>query len=870
MPMYRAYYKILIVLVALMFWPSITSLAQAPSPVTGRAAPQADKDYEQWREAQGNLLATGVSRIRALPGYEVELLRSAGSDEGSWISMEFDPKGRLYIAKEGTWDKKPGILRFTLPESDEQIQVETINDTIQEARGLLWAYDSLYIQCNGYNGDQPSGLYRMRDADGDGELDQPQLLHRAKGGGHGLNDLALGPDGYLYLIQGDQSDLPEDWNPAQSLVRNNGYDRLMNANGKVNVFKPGEPPFGGRLIRTDRDGKLWQVVAAGMRNPYGIDFNADGEMFTYDADMERDIGLPWYRPTHVVHLISGADYGWRRGTDHMPLYSPDRPPVTCEIGLGSPTCVKFGTRSNFPKKYRDALFILDWAYGRIIAIHLTPDGAGYTGEAELFIDGRPLNVTDLDFGPDGAMYFITGGRGTQSGLYRVRHVDESGVSSESGAPESQAAKLRALRHRLEAFHGDSPTPDPSPNGRGSVEQALDFAWKHIGHSDPSIRHAARIAIEAQPLHLWWERVYRDIADPAIAANGLLAFARKAPPSMNFLVLGAVGLLQYEDMTEDQKRTVLRAIELSLYRTGQPEEYLREIVLGRLHEMYPARSTAMNRYLSELMLNLDGPQRIFNFFDTTLELADASQAQGDKVHFLNILRHITYEWTDVQESRYLQQLSQVRNMRGGSAYAPFIRTLIKDAMPRLSEANRRVAESLLNQPNTAGKEMPTNLPRPFVKVWTMQDLEGRLESSVDQVDVERGRRAFLAVGCQQCHRKGDVGTLVGPDLTQVGARFSRRDILAAIIDPSAAIDEKYQVHVVTTRDGKVHAGQLVSEDNETITLGLDAELTEHQTIEKSRITSQQRSPISPMPVGLLNTLKSEEILDLLAYLVAQER
>ena len=85
----------------------------------------------------------------------------------------------------------------------------------------------------------------------------------------------------------------------------------------------------------------------------------------------------------------------------------------------------FGSRSNFPRRYREALFILDWAYGRILAVHCLPHGAGYLCDAETFLKGRPLNVTDLDFAPDGSMYLITGGRKTQSALYRIRYTGET-------------------------------------------------------------------------------------------------------------------------------------------------------------------------------------------------------------------------------------------------------------------------------------------------------------------------------------------------------------------------------------------------------------------------------------------------------------
>ena len=55
-----------------------------------------------------------------------------------------------------------------------------------------------------------------------------------------------------------------------------------------------------------------------MRNPFDIAFNHDGELFTYDADMEWDIGEPWYRPTRVNHIISGAEFGFRNGSAKWP------------------------------------------------------------------------------------------------------------------------------------------------------------------------------------------------------------------------------------------------------------------------------------------------------------------------------------------------------------------------------------------------------------------------------------------------------------------------------------------------------------------------------------------------------------------------
>ena len=172
------------------------------------------------------------------------------------------------------------------------------------------------------------------------------------------------------------------------------------------------------MIRTDPDGKQWEVFCSGLRNPFGLAVNPEGDWFTYDADAEFDMGTPWYRPTRVVQLLSGADYGWRAVTGKWPPYfidHPDNAMPTLDIGKGSPTSVLFATDAKFPEPYRRSLLILDWTYGRILAVHMSPRGAGYRASAETFLQGRPLNVTDLAIGPDGALYIVTGGRKTQSG-----------------------------------------------------------------------------------------------------------------------------------------------------------------------------------------------------------------------------------------------------------------------------------------------------------------------------------------------------------------------------------------------------------------------------------------------------------------------
>src|SRR5690606_25110126 len=112
----------------------------------------------------------------------------------------------------------------------------------------------------------------------------------------------------------------------------------------------GVPAPGGTVIRTDTRGSFVEVVAGGFRNPYDFAFNSDGEMFTFDADMEWDLGTSWYRPTRVLHVTPGGEFGWRSGWAKWPEYYIDSLPAMIELGGGSPTGVEYYDHFMFPER----------------------------------------------------------------------------------------------------------------------------------------------------------------------------------------------------------------------------------------------------------------------------------------------------------------------------------------------------------------------------------------------------------------------------------------------------------------------------------------------------------------------------------------
>ena len=798
-------------------------------------------DYNQWKEAIETRRATAARHVTAIAGFEVDLLRTATKAEGSWVSLEFDGQGRLLIGREG-----PGILRLTLPKRRPgRTRVEVVNDELNECRGLLWAHGSLYANAN-----NSKGLYRLRDTTGDDQFDEVTLLRKTGGGvGHGRNSIALGPDGFIYLTHGNDVRLPEDFAPGpMSAYRSFERDQLLPCEWNRVMFNQGIRPPAGHVIRTDRDGKRWELVAGGFRNPYGLAFNRDGELFVFDADMEWDEGSPWYRPTRVNHVVSGGDYGWRQGTDKWPAYFPDSLPGNANIGLGSPTAIAFGTGSNFPALYRDALFILDWAYGKIFTVHLVPEGASYRGQAEEFVIGRPLNVTGVDFGPDGAMYFVTGGRRTQSGLYRVRYVGGEPQSSLGQAATGEAKRARELRRRLEQFHS-----------RRSIE-GVGLAWEHLGNDDHWIRHAARVALENQALE-HWELPALTESNTKKALSALMALARSSDPKVQSQIFDRLNDLPWEGLPVQWQLVALRTYQLAFTRMGGGRPGDRNPIIKKIVTA-SEKSAEVRMEVSRLLIYLKAPGIIPGLLNYVVDAASPEE----RLFYLFHMRHIGDGWTSPHRRAYFAWLKKMIEVRGEPHYKMYIKHIAADALAKVPPGEREPFAALFEPEAKPLAPEPERLAkRKVVHPWAMTDFANP-GVGLGKRDLANGRRVLKTAACLACHRFGGEGLFVGPDLTAIGARFDARAILESIVEPSRVVDDKYRNVAITTKQGELIAGRLVAERDKSLLLAPNPyQPTLTREIQLSAIATRNDSTFSPMPVGLLNSFSREDILDLLALL-----
>ncbi|MDA7525930.1 heme-binding protein [Verrucomicrobiales bacterium] len=658
------------------------------------------------KNSSAGVTASSKSKATVHPkGFQVEMIYDVPKGEqGSWVSMAIDEEGRLYCSDQG--DK--GIYRVTMADQGEP-KVERLPLEITGAHGLLWAFDSLYVCVNGGGvAGRGSGLYRITDSNSDGELDEITALRKMQGGGeHGPHAVVLSPDGEsLFVLGGNHTKPPAP--ESSSVVPNYAEDQLLPRSPDARGHAASIRAPGGWIAKTDPDGEAWDFFCSGFRNQYDIAFNSDGEMFTYDSDMEWDSGMPWYRPTRIYHCISGAEFGWRTGTGKWPAWYPDALPPSLDIGPGCPTGVMSGRGAKFPAKYQNAIYAFDWTYGTIYAIHLTPQGSTYAATKEEFVTGVPLNVTDGVIGKDGNFYFAVGGRGTNSALYRVSYRGNAPTELANGSNKLGWTE-RNIRHELEKFHGRVDS------------KAVDAAWPSLGHNDRFIRYAARTAIEHQPVSEWRERALNE-PNPQARLTALLALARQGEKSDQPALLNQLSRLPLADMPEAQQLEAHRVLSLCFIRMGRPAPELAKAFTEAILPYYPAATDALNREFVAMLVYLNAPEVVartvplldqdavsleeIEFDDALLNRSRGyggtflkqkeSNPQRQQIHYVYALKNATEGWTPKLRKDYFTWFAKARNFKGGASFEGFIENFRKESLEKISDPAERAAMDALSK------------------------------------------------------------------------------------------------------------------------------------------------------------------------------
>ncbi len=857
----------------------------APAPAETQKKAQGDKAAKAKEKpkkpdavgpAIGANVATPVSNIKVPKDFKVELLYSVpGGDQGSWVNLCTDDKGRIYAS-----DQYGGLYRFNPPATGQALKPEDVQKVpadIRGVNGMLFAFGSLYLGVNDYEKKIPSGLYRVTDSNSDDMPDKVELLREFDSGSdHGVHAVVPTPDGKgLYLITGNNAVLKEGTvagTAASSPVAKLWGDdhllpRMPDGRGhNRHVMAPG-----GIIYRVTPDGKQFEIFASGFRNIFDAGVNRDGELFTYDADMEYDFNTSWYRPTRVNHVVSGAEFGWRNGAGKYPEFYYDNLPATLNIGPGSPTGTTFGYGAKFPAKYQEAFYVLDWSWGKIYAVHLKPEGASYTATKEEFVTGGPLPVSDAIIGKDGAMYFTIGGRRVQSGLYRVSYTGKEDTSLVSPVQTRTAITKdegdRNLRHSLEAFHGKQ---DP---------KAVTTAWQNLSHKDRFIRAAARTALEHQPVAEWESKALSE-TNATAQLEALLALTRVTGVctthraadhvvnnAMRDKLWAALLKHDYTKLTPEQRLAYVRLTEIVLHRLGNPDDTTVAAIIAKLDPSFPADTFEENWLLIETLAYLQAP----NTAAKGMALIATAESQEPQIEYARSLRMLKTGWTKELRTQQLEWFLKAANYKGGSSFAIFIDFIRKDSLATFTpEETTQFAELIAKKPVI--KSAMENVGAMFVgrtpTMWTLDELSAATKTGLKNRNFDNGRKMFGAAACFACHRFGNAGGMTGPDLTGAGGRYSPHDLLDQIMNPSKEINEQFAPIVVTKNNGDMLSGVVVNLSGDGVTLNTDlSDPNQRVNVDRKEVKSIEPSKFSPMPMMLMNMLTKEEILDLVAYVLS---
>ncbi len=822
-----------------------------------------------------------------------DLYQPSENEQGSWVALAQGPNDIIYAC-----DQYGKIYYFNAPAIDQELKPEDVHALdldIGEAHGMMWAFNSLYVAVNKrWKDDVPdeeengSGIYRITDNNHDGQLDKVEMLLKLDGAGeHGPHSFVLSPDGKeIYFIAGNHTLVPDVVKENSRLPTNWGEDNLfkpyLDARGHANDIKAP----GGWICKFNPEGTDWELISAGYRNPFDMAFNEDGELFAYDADMEWDIGMPWYRPTRICHVTSGSEYGWRTGSGKWPAYYPDALPAVHNLEQGSPTAVLSGAELDFPGSYKNGIFVMDWSFGTLYFADLKPEGSSYTAERKEFLSGTPLPLTDMIAGADGNLYFASGGRRIDSHLFRLRYTG-SDSKARQAVVDSKTEELRKLRQSLEKYHSEV-----SPEG-------IPIAWANLDHEDTHIRYAARIALEHQPVDQWFNKFLAEKESTKII-EASIALARQADKSMQSKILKKLSSVTLEAQSAQHQLNMLRSYELLFIRMGEPNTAEKNATARKLKSYFPHASNEMNRELGQLLLYLDTDgitEGLVALLDkhtkegTTLskdflsqEITERSEQYGplireildkmppsEAIYYGVLLSHADKGWTKEAREKYFNWFYDVLNSKGGLSFKPGMENIRLAAMKNVPDDEKEYFQEMsgVYSPSTAIAELPQPIgPGNEYGGREIGQMVWGDELADYQVDYEKGKRAFQAGMCILCHRMRGEGAAVGPDLTQAHTKFNNYEMLFATYSPNDEISDQYANTLFHLKDGKKISGRIKSENDGTVIL-MPNPFNESYTVDvaKEDINKREPSPLSPMPSGLLNRLNPKEIKDLFAYMKA---
>ncbi|MCE9594700.1 MAG: HEAT repeat domain-containing protein [Planctomycetes bacterium] len=346
----------------------------------------------------------------------VEMFRKH-ADDFSWFTKDSD---RVRLLRDTDHDGKADAA--TVFADDFFDPASGIGAGLLERRGDVYFTDI-------------PDLWLLRDADGDGRADVKNRLSTGYGVhvaylGHDLHGLRVGPDGKLYFSSGDRG------------------LRVETPNGVIDSSST------GAVLRCNLDGSGLELYATGLRNPQELAFDEFGNLFTGDNNSDGGDQARW------VYVVEGGDSGWRFHYQHLTepwlrgpwndeeLWKPHFagqaayivPPIA-NVAHG-PSGLTYYPGTGLDDAWKNRFFLVDFEgdprSSGVLSFGVEPRGAGFALKGDVKESVWNVCATDVDFGPDGALYVTDWTFGWQkTGKGRIYRVQSKNAAASPAIAETR-------------------------------------------------------------------------------------------------------------------------------------------------------------------------------------------------------------------------------------------------------------------------------------------------------------------------------------------------------------------------------------------------------------------------------------------------
>jgi putative heme-binding domain-containing protein len=342
--------------------------------------------------------------------------------------------------------------------------------------------------------------------------------------------------------------------------------------------------------------------------------------------------------------------------------------------------------------------------------------------------------------------------------------------------------------------------------------------------------------------------------------------------------------------------LLRAWQLAFTRMGKPPANVSARIAATFEPLFPHRDAYINRELVSLLVYLDSPAVVAKTvpllsvsepvgtapeelasralldrndrYGSVVQDVSSHRSDRQQIAYAYALRNAVAGWSPRLRVDYFSWFSRTRSWKGGASFPGFIENIRTEALEKVPSAADRSALDQMSKPPPPSFFAGAATPRGPGRSYTVDEAVKLVGPRLQGRDFANGKAMFAATACLACHRFNGEGSGIGPDLDGSGNRYSIRDLLENIIEPSLVISDQYGSEQFDLADGTSVVGRIVGEDGGDLLLMSNPFMPDEKTrVKKDAIRSRKPYEISLMPPGLINALNVDELRDLLAYMLS---